>query len=56
MNIQWSEETIYDHVLAGEPPHCKKCQSYLIVKRGVEKGNQRYECKKCLFKFVDKGL
>jgi transposase-like protein len=56
MNAQWPEDGIIDnHLLAGEPTHCTRCNSYSVVKRGVVKGNQRYECKKCLLKFVDKG-
>lgn len=56
MSTQWPEESeIDDHVLAGEPAHCKRCKSSVVVKRGVEKGNQRYQCKKCLLKFFDRG-
>jgi transposase-like protein len=57
MNAHWpEEENIDNNLLAGEPIHCTRCQSYRVVKRGVVKGNQRYECKKCLLKFVYKGL
>jgi hypothetical protein len=30
---------------------CPKCKGHYLVKRGLDKGLQRYECKFCLYKF-----
>jgi transposase-like protein len=34
---------------------CPKCKGKNLVKRGMDKGQQRYECKFCLHKFRHQG-
>lgn len=34
---------------------CPKCDGKSLVKRGIQKGFQRYQCKFCLYKFTHQG-
>ncbi|MDR1916895.1 MAG: hypothetical protein LBQ58_10010 [Synergistaceae bacterium] len=34
-------------------PHCKRCHSESVVKSGIVRNSQRYQCKECGYNFIE---